>query len=298
MGNVYGQKSGNDNILVIVQSVDLTSRSEGVIGSEMSGFAPPIHFGSINGVNNPQNPQQYFEYSRDYNVGSTLNASNSMAVYRQNVEESHNDLVNLLTQQRTTILNPMMADHESKFEHLARQVERIARIVEYKEGERHDARGNNEGFENFLVVKMHEVLARLRANHGGERYQVTRIVEVLNRVGLNKVAYVTMESSEEELDLETEVDLAERKKGPPYRKASSSKAANSAYRGLKFQDPTVKCRCTIEPLPGYRCSMDSKLSRIPESRCSLLAESVIGTSRASSKSVSLSSWSIQRISKG
>ncbi|XP_016204588.1 uncharacterized protein LOC107645076 [Arachis ipaensis] len=32
----------------------------------------------------------------------------------------------------------------------------------------------------------YEVLARLRVNHGGERYQVTRIVEeVLNRVGLN-----------------------------------------------------------------------------------------------------------------
>ncbi|XP_057730542.1 uncharacterized protein LOC130945864 [Arachis stenosperma] len=33
-----------------------------------------------------------------------------------------------------------------------------------------------------------------------------------------KVAYVTMESSKEELDFETEVDLAERKKGPPYDK--------------------------------------------------------------------------------
>ena len=50
----------------------------------------------------------------------------------------------------TTILNPMMADHESKFERLARQVERIARIVDYDEDERHDARGNNEGFENIF----------------------------------------------------------------------------------------------------------------------------------------------------
>ncbi|RYR28654.1 hypothetical protein Ahy_B01g052787 [Arachis hypogaea] len=31
-----------------------------------------------------------------------------------------------------------------------------------------------------------------------------------------KVAYVTMESSEEELDFETEIDLAELRKGPPY----------------------------------------------------------------------------------
>ncbi|RYQ94259.1 hypothetical protein Ahy_B08g089144 isoform C [Arachis hypogaea] len=48
----------------------------------------------------------------------------------------------------TTILNPMMADHESRFERLARQVDRIARIVDYDEGERHNARGNNEGAEN------------------------------------------------------------------------------------------------------------------------------------------------------
>ncbi|RYR09716.1 hypothetical protein Ahy_B05g078104 [Arachis hypogaea] len=36
-----------------------------------------------------------------------------------------------------------------------------------------------------------------------------------------KVAYVTMESSEEEIDFETEVDLAELKKGPPYSQIRS-----------------------------------------------------------------------------
>ncbi|RYQ96715.1 hypothetical protein Ahy_B08g092568 [Arachis hypogaea] len=46
-----------------------------------------------------------------------------------------------------------------------------------------------------------------------------------------KVAYVTTESSEEELDLETEVDLAELKKGPPYvcsllKKLSSNEKSN------------------------------------------------------------------------
>ncbi|RYR66039.1 hypothetical protein Ahy_A03g011979 [Arachis hypogaea] len=49
----------------------------------------------------------------------------------------------------TTILNSMMIDHESKFERLARQVERITRIVDYEEGERHNSRRNNEGFENI-----------------------------------------------------------------------------------------------------------------------------------------------------
>ncbi|XP_016173770.1 uncharacterized protein LOC107616308 [Arachis ipaensis] len=96
-----------------------------------------------------------------------------------------------------------MADHQSKFERLARQVEKIARIVDYDGGEGHNARGNNEGVENVFqnadnvlnqenpyVVSQGQnaygVLARLRANHGGERYQVTRIVEeVLNRVGPN-----------------------------------------------------------------------------------------------------------------
>ncbi|RYR19582.1 hypothetical protein Ahy_B03g064407 [Arachis hypogaea] len=39
-----------------------------------------------------------------------------------------------------------------------------------------------------------------------------------------KVAYVTMESSEEEIDFETEVDLAELKKGPPYSNHSKLKS--------------------------------------------------------------------------
>ncbi|RYR43415.1 hypothetical protein Ahy_A08g039834 [Arachis hypogaea] len=73
-----------------------------------------------------------------------------MAVYRQQVEESHHDLVNLLIQQMTIILNPMMAYHESKFQRLSRQVEHIARIVDYEEDERHNARRNNEGFGNIV----------------------------------------------------------------------------------------------------------------------------------------------------
>ncbi|RYQ99042.1 hypothetical protein Ahy_B07g086890 [Arachis hypogaea] len=125
LSNVNGGSSTNDSIPVTVQSTHVASHSEGVIRSEMGNFIPSIRFGRVNGGNNSQNPQQHFEYSRDYNVGSTSNVANTMAVYRQ-VEESHHDLVNLLTQQMTTILNPMMADHKSKFERLARQVERIA----------------------------------------------------------------------------------------------------------------------------------------------------------------------------
>ncbi|RYR19421.1 hypothetical protein Ahy_B03g064188 [Arachis hypogaea] len=163
------------------------------------------------------------------NVGSTSNASNSIAAFRQHIEESHNDFVNLLTQQMTTILNPMIADHETKFDRLARQVERIARIVDYDEGERQNARRANEDFEilfqneNDLRGRENpqliprgqnadDVLARLRANQ-------------------EKVSYVAMESSDEEFDWEAEVDLAELKKGPPYvcsllKKIPNSKKSN------------------------------------------------------------------------
>ncbi|RYR59028.1 hypothetical protein Ahy_A05g024877 [Arachis hypogaea] len=79
-----------------------------------------------------------------------------------------------------------MAIHESKFDRLARQVERIARIVDYDEGERQDARGNNKSFENLFQNEndafinrensqlipcgqnADDVLARLRANQFGE----------------------------------------------------------------------------------------------------------------------------------
>ncbi|RYQ99632.1 hypothetical protein Ahy_B07g087592 [Arachis hypogaea] len=77
----------------------------------------------------------HFEFSRDHQLGSTSNAPNSMAAFRQHVDESHHDLVNLLTQQTTTILNHMMADHELKFERLARKVERIVWVVDYDEGD-------------------------------------------------------------------------------------------------------------------------------------------------------------------
>ncbi|RYQ99373.1 hypothetical protein Ahy_B07g087305 isoform B [Arachis hypogaea] len=83
LSNVNGGLSTNDSIPVTVQTSDVTSCSEGL---------------GVIEINNSQNPQQYSKFSRDYNVGSTSNASNSMAVFRQHVEESHHDLVNLLTQ--------------------------------------------------------------------------------------------------------------------------------------------------------------------------------------------------------
>ncbi|RYR72036.1 hypothetical protein Ahy_A02g006233 [Arachis hypogaea] len=232
VSNVNGGSSTNDSIPVTVQSSDVISRSEGLVV-----------------INNPQNPQQLSEFSRDYNVGSTSNASNSMVVFRQHVEESHHDLVNLLTQQMTTILNPMMADHESKFERLARQVERIARIVDYDEGERHDVRENNEGFENifqnennilnrenpqiiFRGFYMRRKLLNVHIPDLAHLAERIRQVELMKKkkekyrnkqklrckpfIQKEKVAYVAMDSLEEEFNFEADVDLAELKKGPPH----------------------------------------------------------------------------------
>ncbi|RYR15728.1 hypothetical protein Ahy_B04g072646 [Arachis hypogaea] len=123
LSNVNGGSSTNDSIPISVQQADVSSRSEGAIRTE-----------SI--------------------VVTTIQTRND-GLYRQQVEESHHDLVNLLTQQMTTIMNPMMADHESRFERLARQVERIARIIDYDEGERHNARGTNEGMENIFQNENH-----------------------------------------------------------------------------------------------------------------------------------------------
>ncbi|RYR62749.1 hypothetical protein Ahy_A04g020491 [Arachis hypogaea] len=171
----------------------------------------------------------------------------------------------------TTILNPMMTDHESKFKRLARQ------------GERHNVRGNNEGFgnefqnennvfkeENPYVVPRGQNAdenARSRCYVSLPESEIVKIVTMglgfyIRRKLLNvhipdlahlaekvrqtelikkekekyrseqrskskpftrkeKVAYVTMESSEEELDFETEVDLAKLKKEPLYSQVTS-----------------------------------------------------------------------------
>ncbi|RYQ82169.1 hypothetical protein Ahy_B10g100778 [Arachis hypogaea] len=211
-----------DPVKVIVQQVDVASRSEGAIGSEniavttvqtenigrnirprgnlpppplTSGWPP---YGLLPGYTPP--------------VGSTSNAANSMAVYRQQVEESHHDL---------------------KFERLARQVERIARIVDYEEGERHNARGNNEGFKNIFQnekdvvnrenphvvprahlaekVRQNELMKKEKEKHRSEQRSKSKPF-----TRKEKVVYVTIESSEDEINFETEVDLAELKKGPPY----------------------------------------------------------------------------------
>ncbi|XP_016185753.1 uncharacterized protein LOC107627433 [Arachis ipaensis] len=122
------------------------------------------------------------EVNRDYQVSSSSNNPGSMAEFRQYIDESHHDLVKLLTHQMTTVLNPILADNESKYDRLVKQVERIARIVDYDEG---NVFNNPEREKNipYLVRRdqhADEVLNRLHTQRG-YHYQVTRIVEdVLN----------------------------------------------------------------------------------------------------------------------
>ncbi|RYQ83712.1 hypothetical protein Ahy_B10g102508 [Arachis hypogaea] len=211
VSNVNGGLSTTDSAPVIVQPSDDTSRLE------VSGFGPSIRFGGASGIHNVQIPQPHTEYSRDVNVGSTSNASNSRVEFRQYVEESYHDLVNLLTQQMTTILNPMMADHEMKFDRLARQVELIARIVDDDEGERQDTRGNNEGFE-ILFQNKNDAFRNRENPQLISRGQ--NADDVLARLRANQ-------SSDEEFNLEAKVDLAELRKGPPYVCSLLKKIPNS-----------------------------------------------------------------------
>ncbi|RYR47012.1 hypothetical protein Ahy_A07g032906 [Arachis hypogaea] len=147
------------------------------------------------------------EYNSRENI-AVIDASvgGSMAKFRQYIDESHHDLVNLLTHQMTTILNPILADNESKYDRLVKQVERIARIVDYDEGQpitqylvvdqenvgynEENVFNNSERKENipYLVRRYQnadEFFNRLHTQCG-YHYHVTRIVEdVLNGMGLN-----------------------------------------------------------------------------------------------------------------
>ncbi|RYR75322.1 hypothetical protein Ahy_A02g009976 [Arachis hypogaea] len=152
----------------------------------------------------------------------------------------------------TIILNPMMINHETKFERLTRQVERIDRIVDYDKGDHqslgvnpkdlgNNPRDMNDNMNlngNVSYVVRHDqnvdVLDIICVNQRGKRYQVTRIVEdVLNRV----VSYIEMGYLSKESDFEfSEVKLDELKKGSPYVCSSLKKVANID----KFNDVRYK----------------------------------------------------------
>ncbi|MED6186665.1 hypothetical protein PIB30_068871 [Stylosanthes scabra] len=113
---------------------------------------PAFQFGSVPNSNN-----QFFpEMSRSVGA-SSLNPGVSIQTVRQLIDESHLDLVNLLTQHLTSILNPIMADTNSKYDYLANQVERVSRLVYDDNTEnQHNAENRDEntlGGGNVRIVQ-------------------------------------------------------------------------------------------------------------------------------------------------
>ncbi|MED6133617.1 hypothetical protein PIB30_029789 [Stylosanthes scabra] len=110
-----------------------------------------FQFGSMPNSNN----QIFPEMSRSVGA-SSLNHGVSIQIVRQLIEESYLDLVNLLTQHLTSVLNPIMADTNSKYEYLANQVERVSRLVHDDNTENQnnaeDFIENNSGADNVRIV--------------------------------------------------------------------------------------------------------------------------------------------------
>ncbi|RYR61605.1 hypothetical protein Ahy_A04g018794 [Arachis hypogaea] len=210
----------------------------------MSDYVSPIRFGSALGVVNNQLHLHNPEFARDY----------------QHVDESYHDLVNLLTQQMTTILNPMMVDHETKFEYLASQVERIAQIVDYDKSDRQnlgmnsDDLGNNprdmndnvnlDGNVHHVVrcdQNADDVLDRIRVKILRKEKKVFKSKKKFKNKSFartEKVLYIEMGSSSEESNFEfSEVDLAKLKKGPPYVCSLVKKIANvEKFNDVKYKN--------------------------------------------------------------
>ncbi|RYR20664.1 hypothetical protein Ahy_B03g065865 [Arachis hypogaea] len=236
----------------------------------VNSFVPPVRFRSVNGGNNSQNPQQYSEYSRDYNVASTSNASNSMAIV-------------IRGQNADDVLARLRANHGGERYQVTRIVEEVLnrvglnvvqiaeprgvknpKIITKFAGEvretttEHVARylveiGNLANDENlkmksrcYVSLPQSEVVKIALMGLGFYMYRkllnvhipdLAHLAERVRQVELmkkekekyrneqklkskpftrkEKVAYVTMESSEEDFNLEAEVNLAKLKKGPP-----------------------------------------------------------------------------------
>ncbi|XP_016164136.1 uncharacterized protein LOC107606608 [Arachis ipaensis] len=113
------------------------------------------------------------------------------------MDESHHDLVNMLTHQMVTVLNPLLENTNTRIEQLNRQVNRISTVVNLEEndnqGLRFDNVNQNGGaIPNYNVhMPRHgqnadDMLERLRQNNLGGHYNLARNVEqILNRLGFN-----------------------------------------------------------------------------------------------------------------
>ncbi|MED6134414.1 hypothetical protein PIB30_036834 [Stylosanthes scabra] len=90
-------------------------------------FTPPSNVNQ--GVQFGTNPPFPASNETSRSVGSSTSGV-SIQTVRNLIYESQLDLVNLLTQHLTSILNPMMADTNSKYEQLANRIERISQLVD------------------------------------------------------------------------------------------------------------------------------------------------------------------------
>ncbi|XP_016192812.1 uncharacterized protein LOC107633726 [Arachis ipaensis] len=121
----------------------------------------------------------------------------SLASIRQQMDESHHDLVNMLTHQMVTVLNSLLENTNTRIEQLNRQVNRIATVVNLEENDNQGLRLDNVN-QNGGAIPNYDVhmprhgqnadymLERLRQNNLGGHYNLARNVEqVLNRLGFN-----------------------------------------------------------------------------------------------------------------
>ena len=130
-----------------------------------------------------------------------LYTNKSLATFQQHLEESHHELVNMLTHQMVTLITPLLEQNSTRYEQLARQVNHIASIVdvvdEPVDQPRVRPRGNVENIDRGNVLppppenqildndihfvnrgqNADQVLQRLRQNNVGGHQNLTRAVK-------------------------------------------------------------------------------------------------------------------------
>ncbi|MED6223727.1 hypothetical protein PIB30_076956, partial [Stylosanthes scabra] len=82
-------------------------------------------------VSNGNNRTIFPEMSRQMPTSSSPanNTLESLAVFRQQIEESHHDLVNFLTQQMATVLTPIIENNNARIEQVAHQVNELVENI-------------------------------------------------------------------------------------------------------------------------------------------------------------------------
>ena len=99
--------------------------------------------------------------SRNHTVGSPANMLESLAVFRQQINKSHHDLANLLTQQMATILNPIIATSNPRFEQLARQMGCIVEVINLDENPQEPNGAHMPNFPNLENIDNPEANIRM-----------------------------------------------------------------------------------------------------------------------------------------